>query len=209
MAVPRRAWFRYTDSVRSRPLSGAETTARSSPSQSSRSFRAPAPISFRRCCSRLTRPHPRLRRTRPRPNSLSKDPRHPSKIHERWTLLNRSRLDAPPRLRRRALVGPRAGLVRPTGAPPGSFWRARAPPFRDALLNPSAMVRGMKPYVICHMCTTIDGRILGDRWPKLPGGKDNAELFESTADTFGIGAWLVGTNTMREFPGRNMKLKAA
>jgi riboflavin biosynthesis pyrimidine reductase len=67
----------------------------------------------------------------------------------------------------------------------------------------------MKPYVICHMCTTIDGRILGDRWPKLPGGKDNATLFESTADTFGIGAWLVGTNTMREFAGRNVKLKAA
>ena len=56
----------------------------------------------------------------------------------------------------------------------------------------------MKPYVICHMCSTIDGRILGERWPKLPGGKDSSTLFESTADTFGIGAWLVGTNTMRE-----------
>jgi riboflavin biosynthesis pyrimidine reductase len=22
----------------------------------------------------------------------------------------------------------------------------------------------MKPYVICHMCTSIDGRILGNRW---------------------------------------------
>src|SRR5436853_2733194 len=67
----------------------------------------------------------------------------------------------------------------------------------------------MKPYVICHMCTTIDGRILADRWPKLPGGKDGGSLFESTADTFGIGAWLVGTTTMREFAGRQVKLKAA
>src|SRR6266850_4704347 len=67
----------------------------------------------------------------------------------------------------------------------------------------------MKPYVICHMCNTIDGRILGERWPKLPGGQDSAELFESTADSFGIGAWLVGTTTMREFAGRNVKLKAA
>jgi riboflavin biosynthesis pyrimidine reductase len=67
----------------------------------------------------------------------------------------------------------------------------------------------MKPYVICHMCTTIDGRILADRWPKLPGGKDGGALFESTADTFGIGAWLVGTTTMREFAGRQVKLKAA
>jgi len=67
----------------------------------------------------------------------------------------------------------------------------------------------MKPYVICHMCTTIDGRILSDRWPRLPRGKDPGELFESTADSFGVGAWLVGTTTMREFAGRNVKLKKA
>lgn len=65
----------------------------------------------------------------------------------------------------------------------------------------------MKPYVICHMCTTIDGKILVDRWGKLPGSKGGARLFESTADTFGIGAWLVGTTTMREFAGRSVKLK--
>ena len=46
----------------------------------------------------------------------------------------------------------------------------------------------MKPYVICHMCTTLDGRVLGERWPKLPGGNDSSTLFESTADAFGIGA---------------------
>lgn len=67
----------------------------------------------------------------------------------------------------------------------------------------------MKPYVVCHMCTTIDGRILTDRWPRLPGRKDAASLFESTADSFGIGAWLVGTTTMREFAGRQVKLKPA
>ena len=66
----------------------------------------------------------------------------------------------------------------------------------------------MKPYVICHMCTTIDGKILVDRWGNLPG-KGGASLFETTADTFGIPAWLVGTNTMREFAGKNLKLKAA
>jgi riboflavin biosynthesis pyrimidine reductase len=67
----------------------------------------------------------------------------------------------------------------------------------------------MKPYVICHMCTTIDGRILVDRWPRLPGGNDGGDLFESTGETFGIGAWLAGTTTMREFAGRNLKLKKA
>ena len=67
----------------------------------------------------------------------------------------------------------------------------------------------MKPYVICHMCTSIDGRIIVDRWPRLPNGKSPADLFETTADSFGIGAWLVGTTTMREFQGRNLRLKRA
>ncbi|SPE60210.1 Bifunctional deaminase-reductase domain protein [Verrucomicrobia bacterium] len=67
----------------------------------------------------------------------------------------------------------------------------------------------MKPYVICHMCTTIDGKILGDRWGKLPGAKDGADLFETTAASFGIGAWLVGTTTMDEFDGPKVKLPRA
>jgi riboflavin biosynthesis pyrimidine reductase len=29
----------------------------------------------------------------------------------------------------------------------------------------------MRPYVICHMCTTIDGKILVDRWSHLPRGQ--------------------------------------
>jgi len=66
----------------------------------------------------------------------------------------------------------------------------------------------MKPYVICHMCTTIDGKILGDRWGKLPGYKHESDLFETTAASFGIGAWLVGTTTMDEFDGRKAKLPA-
>jgi 2,5-diamino-6-(ribosylamino)-4(3H)-pyrimidinone 5'-phosphate reductase len=67
----------------------------------------------------------------------------------------------------------------------------------------------MKPWVICHMCTTIDGRILTDRWPRLPGRRSAANLFETTADSFGVGVWLVGTTTMREFAGREVKLAAA
>src|SRR5688572_14437409 len=67
----------------------------------------------------------------------------------------------------------------------------------------------MKPYVICHMCTTIDGKILGDRWGKIPGQKDSANLFETTAASFGIGAWLIGTTTMKEFAAGKMKLPRA
>jgi 2,5-diamino-6-(ribosylamino)-4(3H)-pyrimidinone 5'-phosphate reductase len=67
----------------------------------------------------------------------------------------------------------------------------------------------MKTYVICHMCTTIDGKILGERWQKLPGSLTSSKLFETTANTFGIKAWLVGTTTMREFSHRHFALPTA
>lgn len=61
----------------------------------------------------------------------------------------------------------------------------------------------MRPHVICHMCTTIDGRIRVDRWPKSARASN---LFERTAATFKVGAWLVGTTTMKEFAESNVKL---
>jgi riboflavin biosynthesis pyrimidine reductase len=64
-----------------------------------------------------------------------------------------------------------------------------------------------RPYVICHMCVTIDGKIMGQRWLDLPGGKALRNLFEPTAARFGIGAWIVGTTTMKEFSGRPMPLR--
>ena len=67
----------------------------------------------------------------------------------------------------------------------------------------------MKPYVICHMCTSIDGRILGSRWSGLPAKIQSGKLFETTAASFGIGAWLVGTTTMKEFADGNFQLKPA
>src|SRR4051812_43962069 len=59
------------------------------------------------------------------------------------------------------------------------------------------------------MCTTIGGKVFPRRWPKLPGATGAASLFETTAATFGIPAWLVGTTTMKEFMGRNLPLKKA
>src|SRR5215472_4609102 len=67
----------------------------------------------------------------------------------------------------------------------------------------------MRPYVICHMCTSVDGRILGHRWGKLPGYKHESDLFETAAASFGIGAWLVGTTTMDEFDAHKFRLPAA
>lgn len=67
----------------------------------------------------------------------------------------------------------------------------------------------LKPHIICHMCATLDGKILTKRWPKLSGGFDPSSLFESTADSLDIPAWLVGTTTMKEFAGRPVSLKRA
>ena len=67
----------------------------------------------------------------------------------------------------------------------------------------------MKPFMICHMCTTIDGKILARRWGRMPGVKNSSSLFETTAASFGIGAWIVGTTTMKEFCAKPFKLKKA
>jgi riboflavin biosynthesis pyrimidine reductase len=55
----------------------------------------------------------------------------------------------------------------------------------------------MKPYVICHMVSSVDGRILSDRW--RPTGVDTAGLFERLHELLGGDAWLVGRVTGQEF----------
>ncbi|HUC84907.1 MAG TPA: dihydrofolate reductase family protein, partial [Candidatus Acidoferrales bacterium] len=59
------------------------------------------------------------------------------------------------------------------------------------------------------MCTSLDGKIIGHRWGKLVGYKHESELFETTAASFGSGAWLVGTTTMDEFDSPKFKLSQA
>ena len=55
----------------------------------------------------------------------------------------------------------------------------------------------MKPYVICHMVASVDGRILHSRWrPKTLAGGD---LFEQLHGKLGGEAWLVGRVTGQEF----------
>ena len=54
----------------------------------------------------------------------------------------------------------------------------------------------MKPYVICHMVSSVDGRILSSRWrPKGVG----TGLFERLHELLGGDAWLVGRVTGQEF----------
>lgn len=54
----------------------------------------------------------------------------------------------------------------------------------------------MKPYVICHMASSIDGRILPSRWrPQVGVG----ELFDRLHAELGGQAWLIGRVSGQEF----------
>lgn len=55
----------------------------------------------------------------------------------------------------------------------------------------------MRPKIICHMLTSVDGRTLGSRW--RPEGFAMGDLFERLHDTFESDAWLVGRVTGQEF----------
>ena len=55
----------------------------------------------------------------------------------------------------------------------------------------------MKPYVICHMVASVDGRILHSRW--RPETRDGGALFERLHERLKGDAWLIGRVTGQEF----------
>jgi riboflavin biosynthesis pyrimidine reductase len=57
----------------------------------------------------------------------------------------------------------------------------------------------MKPYVICHMMSSVDGRILPNRWH--PPVEDRG-VYERLHNELGCDAWLVGRVTGQEFASR-------
>ncbi|WP_026464538.1 dihydrofolate reductase family protein [Adhaeribacter aquaticus] len=61
------------------------------------------------------------------------------------------------------------------------------------------MLNTEKPYVICHMLGSVDGRIKQNIW----GFKDHHKYFEETAEKITADAWLVGRVTMQEFSSKN------
>lgn len=57
----------------------------------------------------------------------------------------------------------------------------------------------MRPFVICHMIASLDGRIVSSRWNLSAEGR--AE-YEATAATYQANAWMCGRITMAAFaPG--------
>jgi len=54
------------------------------------------------------------------------------------------------------------------------------------------------PYVICLMMTSVDGKILGEKWGNSPKMNLLKETFEKVHEQIGIGAWIVGRTTMEK-----------
>jgi riboflavin biosynthesis pyrimidine reductase len=55
-----------------------------------------------------------------------------------------------------------------------------------------------RPYVMCLMMTSVDGKILGEKWGSSPEVKLLTETFERAHEELGIGAWIVGRTTMEK-----------
>jgi 2,5-diamino-6-(ribosylamino)-4(3H)-pyrimidinone 5'-phosphate reductase len=54
----------------------------------------------------------------------------------------------------------------------------------------------MKPYVICHMLASVDGRIVTTDWQLSPDGRKE---YERTAATYQADAWMCGRITMAAY----------
>jgi riboflavin biosynthesis pyrimidine reductase len=55
-----------------------------------------------------------------------------------------------------------------------------------------------RPYVTCLMMTSVDGKILGEKWGSSPQVKTLIDTFEKAHEQLGIGAWIVGRTTMEK-----------
>ena len=55
-----------------------------------------------------------------------------------------------------------------------------------------------RPRVICHMATSIDGRIVVDGWPDAPAKAVRRE-YEKIHEHYGADGWICGRVTMEPF----------
>ncbi|WP_375769594.1 RibD family protein [Archangium gephyra] len=61
------------------------------------------------------------------------------------------------------------------------------------------MDRATRPYIICHMVPSVDGRIVTKGW-SLP--RSALAEYERTAGTFGAQAWIIGRVSMEPYAGK-------
>ncbi|MDQ8014568.1 MAG: dihydrofolate reductase family protein [Flavobacterium nitrogenifigens] len=58
-----------------------------------------------------------------------------------------------------------------------------------------------RPKVICHMMSSVDGRLLTARWTKPFSGTDfkqYVEMYENAGGQFNASAWMIGRNTAQQ-----------
>jgi riboflavin biosynthesis pyrimidine reductase len=58
--------------------------------------------------------------------------------------------------------------------------------------------RNDRPYVTCLMMTSVDGKILGEKWGDSPQMMTLRNKFEEIHNQIGINAWIVGRTTMEK-----------
>jgi 2,5-diamino-6-(ribosylamino)-4(3H)-pyrimidinone 5'-phosphate reductase len=61
------------------------------------------------------------------------------------------------------------------------------------------MDKATRPYIICHMVPSVDGRIVTKDWT-LP--RSGLAEYERTAETFGADAWIIGRVSMEPYAGK-------
>ncbi len=64
--------------------------------------------------------------------------------------------------------------------------------------SPRRVRSARRPYVICHMAPSVDGRIVTDGW-RLPGTL--VTEYERTASSFRADAWIIGRVSMEPYVG--------
>lgn len=57
-----------------------------------------------------------------------------------------------------------------------------------------------RPYVICHMTPSIDGKIVATSWPSH---RIASAEYERTAETLGADAWIIGRISMEPYAGKS------
>jgi riboflavin biosynthesis pyrimidine reductase len=55
-----------------------------------------------------------------------------------------------------------------------------------------------RPHIICHMMSTVDGRIIVANWGDVERRKRFAAIYEKCHESFGAQAWMVGRVTMEK-----------
>ncbi|RZL12964.1 MAG: RibD family protein, partial [Pedobacter sp.] len=55
-----------------------------------------------------------------------------------------------------------------------------------------------RPYIVCHMASTINGRIISENWGRIEDRRRYSALYEQCHNSFENQAWMVGRKTLEK-----------